>query len=171
MIFVVGNMVTRVVGFLYFFSSERNLIQMESLISLLIILGGIIVPSLFLQQGTPWNTIQFFYYAQFFLAIFSGLFTASLIKGLSGKKALILSFLIIGFTIPTSLATLKYHYLTQVPPATLPKDELEALQFLANEPEGVVLTYPYDPLIKDKLEPPIPLYAYISSDYVSAFSQ
>lgn len=171
MIFLVGNMGTRVVGFLYFFSSKRNLIQMESLISLLIILGGIIVPSLFLQQGTPWNTIQFFYYAQFFLAIFSGLFTASLIKGLSGKKALILSFLIIGFTIPTSLATLKYHYLTQVPPATLPKDELEALQFLANEPEGVVLTYPYDPLIKDKLEPPIPLYAYISSAYVSAFSQ
>ena len=80
--------------------------------------------------------------------------------------------LIVLLTIPTTIGTLK-HYLPSRPPAKISNAELEALDFLAKQPDGVVLTQPYD---KDKADtaidnPPRPLYLYESTAYVSAFSQ
>ncbi len=170
-IFILGNFSTKLLGLLYFFRIKEKKYEMESIISALIILGGIAAPMIFLQKGTAWNTIQFLYYAQFFMAILAGIVLSGINKKLPRKAAILFTTLIIIFTIPTSIATLKYHYLTKVPPAALLREEFEALQFLANEPEGVVLTYPYDPLLKDKMVPPVPLYAYVSSAYVSSFSK
>jgi len=170
-IFILGNFSTKLLGLLYFFRIKEKKYEMESIISALIILGGIAAPMIFLQKGTAWNTIQFLYYAQFFMAILAGIVLSGINKKLPRKAAILFTTLIIIFTIPTSIATLKYHYLTKVPPAALLREEFEALRFLANEPEGVVLTYPYDPLLKDKMVPPVPLYAYVSSAYVSSFSK
>jgi hypothetical protein len=64
------------------------------------------------------------------------------------------------------------YYISPLPPALVPSGEIEALNFLRNQPDGVVLTYPYDPLKAKEAEvnPPRPLYLYDSTAYVSAYS-
>ncbi len=51
--------------------------------------------------------------------------------------------------------------------------ELEALEFLKNQPDGVVLTKPFDKEAaqSEEANPPRPLYLYESTAYVSAFSK
>lgn len=160
-IFVCGNFGTRILAF-----KNINLKKLTSLdlFIWLIIGAGILIPTLFLQKGTPWNTIQFFYYSLFFSGILAGIVLGRL------NKLLIVLFVVL--TIPTTTITLKEVYLPQRPPAMLSKEELSALEFLKNQPDGVVLTYPYDPIKAKEAEsnPPRPLYLYESTAYVSAFS-
>ena len=125
----------------------------------------------FVQNGTPWNTIQFFYYYLFFFSILAGISTNEiLIKSKKVTKLLILSIVFI-FTILGSWATLQ-HYLPPMPQAIVSPNEYEALKFLSTQPDGIVLTYPFD---EDKAKaavnnPPRPLYLYDSTAYVSAIS-
>lgn len=160
-IFVVGNFGTRILVF-----KNINLKKLSSIDLFIwsIITGGILIPTFFLQKGTPWNTIQFFYYSLFFSGIFSGIVLAKL------NKWLIVLFVVL--TIPTTIVTLKDVYLPKRPPAILPKEELSALEFLRNQSDGIVLTYPFDRLKAKEAEasPPRPLYLYESTAYVSAFS-
>ena len=124
---------------------------------------GIVVPMLFLQKGTPWNTIQFFYYTLFFMSIIAGIRL--------GKVKQKRYWLILGvFLIPTTLGTLKNIYLTKQPPAYLSRAENEALLFLKTQPEGIVLTYLFDEIKSGRAKAPKPLYLYVTSSYVAAFS-
>jgi hypothetical protein len=68
------------------------------------------------------------------------------------------------------MATLK-HYLPARPPAKISHEELEALSFLSEQPDGIVLTYPFDRVAAEaaRSKPPRPLYLYESTAYVSAF--
>ncbi len=88
-----------------------------------------------------------------------------------GILAIIIS-LIILLTIPTTIGTLWYHYLPSRPPSKVSNEELEALEFLSNQSDGVVLTLPFDKNAADAAvnNPPRPLYLYESTAYVSAFS-
>jgi hypothetical protein len=134
--------------------------------------GGLLAPLLFLQAGTAWNTIQFLYYSLFVAAIFSGIAFDSVVSKLkspSVKRVFIT--LTILFTIPTTLSTLVLVYLPGRPPAMLSTDEVEALSFLSSQPAGIVLTFPYDPLLAKAAipNPPRPLYLYDSTAYVSAY--
>ena len=138
---------------------------------------GIIIPMFYVQRGTPWNTIQFMYYSLMFSGILAGVTLGEYIetKRVSvfyniRTKVTIIS-LVVGITIPTSLGTLK-HYLPARPPAKVSSEELEALKFLSKQPDGVVLTYPFDKGEADAAidNPPRPLYLYESTAYVSAFS-
>ncbi|MCX6705785.1 MAG: hypothetical protein NTV24_01615 [Candidatus Woesebacteria bacterium] len=160
-IFVVGNFGTRILAF-----KNINLKKLSSIDLFIwsIITGGILIPTFFLQKGTPWNTIQFFYYSLFFSGILAGIV-------LSRTTYYILLATVL-LTIPTTIITLKDVYLPQRPPAILPKEELSALEFLRNQPDGVVLTYPFDRIKAKEAEasPPRPLYLYESTAYVSAFS-
>ncbi len=61
-------------------------------------------------------------------------------------------------------------YLSNPAPAALPNSEIEALEFLKNKPDSLVLTYPYNKYVKDNFQTPISLYAYETTSYVSAFS-
>jgi hypothetical protein len=128
--------------------------------------AGIIPPLLFLQQGTSWNTIQFFYYTQFFLGILAGIGLAKL------KPRLLTSLLIILATLPTTAGTL-LSYLPARPPAKLSSDEILALNFLSQQPPGTVLTVPFDGSAAAAAiaYPPRPLYLYESTAYISAYSQ
>ena len=160
-IFIVGNFWTRLLGF---FSIKK--LDAVSVFILTMIGGALLAPMLFVQAGTPWNTIQFTYYALFFSAFFAGEAMAKIEK----KKLLII--LVVFLTIPTTIATLK-QYLPSRPPAKLSNEEIDALNFLKSQPGGVVLTYPYD---KYKAEaaidnPPRPLYLYESTSYVAAYSE
>lgn len=165
-IFWYGNMGTRLIQEIGIakWITKKNITYLEIFI-FSIILAGSIIPMFFLQSGTPWNTIQFFYFSLFFSGILAGIIIGEL------KLSKTILVLIVVLTIPTTLATLR-HYLPSRPPAKISHAELEALNFLSKEPTGVVLTYPFDRDLAKAAEanPPRPLYLYESTAYVSAFS-
>nr|OGC89949.1 MAG: hypothetical protein A2V48_02570 [Candidatus Amesbacteria bacterium RBG_19FT_COMBO_48_16] len=169
-IFVLGNLGTR--AFAFFHLKSSSLFSISELFIWQGIALGFIFPMLFLQAGTPWNTIQFFYYTQFFAAILAGIFIGRLPEIIKNRKILFTIYsLLFTFTLPTSIDTLR-HYLPSRPPAKISTEELEALKFLRRQPAGVVLTPPFDRGAAENtvLSPPRPLYLYESTAYVSAFS-
>lgn len=161
-IFLIGNLGSRVLGL----SILRDLCKLPFLLSFSIL--GIFFSLLFIQKGTNWNTIQFFYYTQIALAIFVGLATGYITR-LPRILSLITAILIVLLTIPTTLDTLK-HYTPSRPPAKLSLDEIEALKFLKSQPDGIILTQPFDEKAKDRFSPPYSLYTYAPTAYISAFS-
>ena len=174
LVFLIGNLGTRIIGFLEIkqLLKSRGSFDPWVVFAFSIILSGIILPTLFLQKGTAWNTIQFFYYSLFFMGILAGVWMGGIVErhclSFFGKSIFIL-FLIL-LTVPTTIISLKNIYLTPRPPAFLPKEEIEALNFLKKMPEGVTLTFPFYPLNKKIFEVSKPLYLYDSTSYVSAFS-
>jgi len=160
LIFVFGNFWTRLIFLKDIFKKPDRV----KIFLLSIIVAGVLIPTFFVQRGTPWNTIQFMYYSLFFTGILTGI-------ALSRVKSYIL-ILIVLLTIPTTIITLKEVYIPSRPPAKLSINEHEALNYLKTQPDGTVLTYPYD---ADKAyaaidNPPRPLYLYESTAYVSAYS-
>jgi len=176
-IFYVGNLGTRILKeFLVWkwIKNFKSTTWVQIFISFMIV-DGVLIPMFFLQKGTPWNTIQFFYYSLFFSGILAGLAIDDFIKNSKLNKSLIriILILIVLLTIPTTIITLKDVYIPGRPPAKLTNNELSALNFLSKEPAGIVLTYPFDLVASKDAEskPPRPLYLYTSTAYVSAFSK
>ena len=173
LIFIIGNLGTRMIGFLIL---KRWLKKFDcfKIFTLSGIIIGIIIPMFFLQKGTPWNTIQFSYYSVFFSAILAG-YSVNFI--LDNIKSRILKYLcillVIGFTITTTFATLR-HYISKIPHSKISNNELAALNILRKEPKGTVLSIQL--LGEDSLNTldkyvPIPIYLYESTAYISAFSK
>jgi len=173
-IFNVGNLGTRLIKDVWIFNKLKKFKNLTWIdIFLLSIIGaGIIIPTFFLQKGTPWNTIQFFYYSVFFSAILAGVSVGKLLENKSNKFKVIFSTFLIILTVPTTVITLSEVYIPSRPPAKISNEELVALKFLRSQPNGVVLTYPFDEFkAKEAIKnPPRPLYLYDSTAYVSAFS-
>lgn len=174
-IFIIGNLGTRLVKDIWIFRKLRdfkNLYFIEIFI-FSVIAAGIVLPMVFLQKGTPWNTIQFIYYSLTFSGILAGVWLGEFIEKSRLNTTLLYSIVVVIalLTIPTTIGTLR-HYLPRRPPAKLSYQELGALKFLSNQPRGVVLTYPFDKDAADVAvaNPPRPLYLYESTAYVSAFS-
>ncbi|MFV1917665.1 MAG: hypothetical protein ACC618_04270 [Patescibacteria group bacterium] len=179
-IFIIGNFGTRLVKDIWIFRKLRdfkNLYFIDTFI-FSVIVAGVILPMFYIQKGTPWNTIQFMYYSLMFSGILAGVALGEYLETKrvsvfynTRTKVTIVS-LVVGLTLPTTYGTLR-HYLPARPPAKLSNAELEALKFLSNQPEGVVLTYPFDKEAADAAvdNPPRPLYLYESTAYVSAFSK
>jgi hypothetical protein len=169
-VFVLGNMGTRVLGL---FKATKKIIKNETddfdwfLLSAMAI--GFLLPLFFTQKGTAWNTIQFFYYFLFFANFYLAEFIAGLTKRLKTKWLVLAVFSIIVFTVPTTYSTVR-GYFGKNPATYIPMFELEALKFLKSQPDGVVLTFPYNQYDKDKLKPPLPLRFYETTAYVSAYS-
>jgi hypothetical protein len=170
-IFLMGNMGFRTLGFLTVFKKikDKKIKEFDILI-LVLMFFAFIIPMLFVQKGTAWNTIQFFYYFLFFSNLFFAQFLSSLIKNKKNKTYLLAALLII-ITIPTSYSTIK-DYLGNPPPAAIPSKEIEAINYLKSQNNGIVLSYPFDKYKKDyyKISTPIPVYLYETSAYISAFS-
>lgn len=164
-IFLIGNLGTRFLGFftLIFKKIKNNINHFDKLIIFTLILSSTI-PLLFVQKGTAWNTIQFFYYFLFFTNFYFAQFLSN-----TWLKNKILVLLLIIITSITSFSTLK-DYFGNPSPSALPIAELNALTFLKTQPDGIVLTYPYDKYKKTNMDTPIPLYAYETTAYVSAYS-
>ncbi len=171
LIFLVGNMGFRILGFesIYQKIKHHNFSNLEKF-SLILMFISFIIPMLFVQKGTAWNTIQFFYYFLFFSNIFFAQKLTYLIKSKQISKIFI-AVLILFFSNITTYSTIK-DYLGNPPPSAIPQKEVQALNFLKNQPSGVVLTFPYDKFAKDKLNmsTPIPMYLYETTAYVSAYS-
>jgi len=126
-----------------------------------------LIPILFVQQATTWNIIQFFYYAIFF----SNILLASFLTSVKITTTKIILLLVIVTTSLISNLPFYQNYLGNPPPTSIPAGEVEALNFLADQPPGYTLSYPYDPEVK-KAYPrtPIPLYSYETTSYVAAYS-
>jgi uncharacterized membrane protein len=77
--------------------------------------------------------------------------------------------MLILFTLPTTIGDLK-NYLGYQSPTKIDFKELEALAFLKEQSEGIVLTYPHDYQAREKNKGEFkPLYIYETTAYVSAF--
>jgi len=171
LLFLFGNLGTRVIG--GWDLAEKIISKKTDEFDYFLIGGmisGLVPPLLFVQKGTAWNTIQFFYYFLFFANFYAAATVARLI---SQRRVFLkwgLVFLIGLMTIPTSLATVK-DSLGWPPPTAISNSEIEGLKFLKNKKEGIVLTYPYNEFEKNRYPTtPIPLRAYESTAYVSALT-
>lgn len=173
-IFIVGNFSLRICGVFHFFKKRFHIRSIEwiSIFFLVVITLGIGIPLFFVQDGTPWNTIQFFYYSLIFTGILGGIVLGKFLEKRKKVLRYIFSILIILLTLPTTFSTLAFVYLPERPPAMVSFYEVDALTFLRSQPEGIVLTYPYDKYRAEAAisNPPRPLYLYESTAYVSAYS-
>jgi len=173
-LFLFGNMGLRIIKapLVYKWLKKPKEISFIEVFLLSVILGGIVLPMFILQAGTPWNTIQFFYYSLTFSGILAGIALGTFLKKTNTLQRYLIVFVLLLFTSLGVAATLK-HYLPTRPPAKISNEELEALSFLARQEDGAVLTYPFDRKAAEaaKGNPPRPLYLYESTSYVSAFSQ
>lgn len=165
-IFFVGNLGIRILGTYRIINKFiKKQINKEDWLFFPFLIISFGIPLFFVQKGTAWNTIQFFYY---FLFIFN-FYLAQFISNHFSKNIIVFILLIILASFG-SIGTLK-DYFGNPPPSALPTSELSALKYLKNQPNGNVLTYPYDKYLKNNFSTPIPLYAYETTAYVSAFSE
>lgn len=169
LVFILGNMGLRVFGF-YFIFKEK--IKSLNVLILSVLFGALMIPMLFVQSGTPWNTIQFFYYYLFIFSILAGMSFSIILEKVSMGIRYVLIVIVGAFFVISAWATLQ-HYLPKMPQAIIPSDEITALDFLRDQEDGVVFTYPFDSQKAKEatLKPPRPLYFYDSTSYVSAYSK
>jgi len=166
LVFLLGNLGLRFLG-LFRMAKEKAADASQKIVYGIIIVG-LLLPLVIIQNDNPWNTIQFMYYSLFFLS----LLTARVIVRLSlSIKSLILRiiFLVIILSLATltSIGTLK-DYIGNSSPARVSFTEMQALAVLRGEPRGIVLSPLY---VQDgAIAVPKPLYAYVSTAYISALS-
>lgn len=152
-IFLIGNFSFRLLAFKEIFKEKSLLIS---------IIICTLIPLFFIQKGTSWNTIQFLYYA---------LFLANIPLSLYLSKHLNLAYFIVLLNLFPLIGSLP-NFTGKMPPTAISKSEIEALSFLKDQPQGIVLTYPYDAYLRKSFPvTPIPIYSYETSSYVSAYSQ
>lgn len=161
LLFLIGNLNVRVVGLIKLFRSQLFIAGL-ALISL-------ITPLLFIQSGTPWNTIQFFYYFMYLCALFSGSVLVLLVK--SRYRFIGIPVLLLLLASPINSWATARGYFSSLPHARISNLEFEGLEFLSKQPEGVVLTYPYDKNLKSQVAEPWPISVYDTISYVAAFSK
>jgi hypothetical protein len=192
-LFLLGNLWLRSLGFIYIIKKiikPKNLLSTDYLLLTTTFLS-LLFTLLFVQRGNPWNTIQFFYYTQIFMGIFTAVLLSQWLtrvkkpRGLDTSKKsnipspevnrnpkpplLLAALLIILLNLPTTIGTLT-QYLPHRAPSRIPYAELQALEFLKDQPEGLTLTQPFLEDSRNLYPPPKPLYAYETTAYVSAFS-
>ena len=101
-----------------------------------------VFPLLFLQRGTVWNSIQFWYYALIFANVLVALFISELLKNKSTLTVVFVSLLLFVLAIPTSVKTIVDKNRS---PYVLPAEEVQYLRSLSASdhvlicPEGSTL--------------------------------
>lgn len=159
LIFFVGNLGTRIIGILGLKKKQLKNDLFILILSMMVV--SFLPPLIFIQKGNAWNIVQFFYYFLYF----AGLFTAYSLK----KVPLVLSILILIITPISSFTTFR-DWFNPTPPAYLSTKEYEALKYLSNQKDGVVLKRPFDKDLRSKFKDPYIISVYADSAYVSAYS-
>lgn len=167
LLFIFGNLGMRFISIFSLFRVKEIIRNNNFLFLFIMTVFSFFIPVLFIQSGNPWNTIQFSYYGLYITALISGVLLVYL------RLTRFLSVLIIGIVLvvtPINAVTTATYYLNS-PHALIDSKELEALNFLSKQKEGIVLTPPYNEKLKTTLAQPWPLFAYSSTAYVSALSK
>lgn len=170
-IFVVGNMGTRIVGLFGFPGLVKKKFWKDDIMVfiLLMSLASFLPAILFIQKGNSWNTIQFIYYFLYVAALLGGLGLTVLVKVLPRFLRILIVGLILFITPISSFSTFRSGFYGA--PSRLTLGEASALTFLKTQPEGFVLTHPFNKELRSFYSSPYPLPVYETSAYVSAFSQ
>jgi hypothetical protein len=100
MIFLIGNMGTRLFGLFGFYKYPKNVFPVVWLLVISLIVS-LVIPMFFIQPIGVYNMIQFFWYSLVFIGVFAGIGISSLISRMPRFIAIIVSLLIISFTIPS----------------------------------------------------------------------
>jgi len=158
-IFLLGNLGLRFLGLFEIYKTKA--VDSSETVVRWMILFGLLLPILFIQNINPWNTIQFMYYALFFLAIF----TAKTIT----KFRVYFLLPVLLLAILTSIGTLK-DYLGYFSASRISYTELLALDKLRDQSKGFVLAPLYSSSASREIYAPKPLYSYVSTAYISALS-
>lgn len=169
-IFFVGNLGVRIVGL---FSVVGKVVKKNISIFVFLmtmIITGTIIPMLFVQEGTAWNTIQFFYYTLFVASLLSGIVLDNFIEKVKVFYKILTILLLIFINLAVTITTLK-HYTGRFPHTYVSNDQLKALDFLSKKPDGIVLSLQIkDQKYDENVFQVIPIHEYDSVAYVSAFS-
>ncbi len=168
-IFIAGNLGLRVISLISLIKIKTIIKDEKILFIFIFALLSFMIPILFIQSGNPWNTIQFSYYGLYVAALVSGVVLFKLTK--LPKYIAVLVIFIILILAPINSAVTANSYLSKNPHAFISAGELQGLQFLANQTDGVVLTFPYDSRLKQRFAEPWPVYAYDSTAYIAALSK
>ncbi len=165
--FLIGNLGMRCFGFIkmlnlkIFQDEDRIFVWVLSFFSL-------VIPLIFVQSGTPWNSIQFLYYFMYIAAVFTG---PALADFFNRFKILALPLMTLFLMIaPINSIVTAIGYLGDNPHAWISNSEMNGLKFLSEQTDGFVLTYPYDKSLKSKIGEPWELSIYDDTAYVAAFS-
>lgn len=156
-IFLVGNLGVRLIG-LVGILADKTPDKTDKLIKIIIVLS-LIIPLVITQKINPWNSIQFMYYGLSFLALYTA-------KFLPQKLYLSIPLILLG--ILGSFGTLA-DYTTHYSSSRLSYNEVSALKMLFSQEKGLVLSPVFDR--NQGLPSPKPLYDYVSTPYISAFSE
>ncbi|MBI2596848.1 hypothetical protein HYW41_01715 [Candidatus Daviesbacteria bacterium] len=173
LIFLFGNLGMRFLGFLTIFKQlkEDILDNLFNLFFLLITMASFFIPVLFLQKGVAWNAIQFNQYFLLFFGFLAAITTAWILSINRSKLwSVVISTIIIFLSIPTQLGLL-WQFYSNPPLSKISNEELEGLNFLRQQKGNIVLVLPFNKYERDKYkDPPIPIYAWYDTGYVTAFS-
>lgn len=173
LIFLFGNLGMRFIGFWTIIKQFRENIFKNTfnIFFLTITLLSFFMPVFFLQKGVAWNIIQF---NQYFLLFFGFLAGLTMVDILSRIKNLPLKFtvglIVFILAIPTQVG-LMWQFYSGSPLSKVSHQEIEALKFLKNQKNGIVLSAPFNKYERDQYKaPPVPIYSWYDTGYISAFS-
>lgn len=158
----------RFFGFIYiiYLFFKRKLTKFDIILIFTTIFSFTLTATL-VQKAEWWNTIQFFFYGLFILTIYISRGVEELIT----KKHIISVFIALCLLLSSLPASFDVVRLFASFPgaAYVSKTEMGALEFLKNQPDGIVLAPLYNKLWK-KFDVTNPLYQYEDTSYISAFS-
>lgn len=172
LLFLFLNFGTRIIGLLYLVKIiyKKQFTTYYFLLTTTIIFA-MCLNIFFVQKGQWWNTVQFSYYAFFLANIFAALALYEFwqfAKKHHPRGAIIIISIIVLLTLPSSIDTLRTF--TQFPAHSyIPNQEMAALTFLKNQPNGIVFT-PLPNKNRPPVAAPAPLSAMNDSAYIAAFT-
>ena len=175
LIFLIGNLGMRVIGFWGLYKQIRENIFKNSfnLFFLITTSTSFLIPVFFLQKGVAWNAIQFNQYFLLFFGFLAAISITEFLKIFKTKSSkYIISFIIILLAIPTQIGLL-WQFYSNKPLSKVSFEELEGLNYLKNHSakEDIVLVAPFNKYERNKYkDPPIPIYTWYDTGYVSVFS-
>ena len=139
-IFAIWNLGSRTVilfGVLYAFFTRR--FKLENILLLIFGLIGLLIPVFFIQNSGGWyNTIQFAYIGVYFIGILAGIYVAKMWESSYFVLKLIVILTVL-LTLPNNILLFKLLAMEKI---VIPNPEINALDFLRKQPQGVVLSMP-----------------------------
>ncbi len=154
LMYLAGNLGVRVLGFITVFSLVKNFRKLSgvSVAMLIVFFAGMTVPLLFVQDGSIANTLQFSYYALEIMSVFTAMWILKIFNKYGKRAGILTVIILLVLAVPTSLNTW-YHYLIKNTPQIIPAGRLQSYEFLKkNTDEKSVIMVPGTPTFLISLE-------------------
>jgi hypothetical protein len=167
--FLFFNFGIRLVGIVY--ELKRMIFRQIEKWEVLAFLTAVLATSLnmfFVQKGEWWNTVQFLYYGLFISTIFTALALFKLIELKKWYLGVFVALLIL-ISLPIDVDLIR-SFTSPFSMSFISRDELKGLQYLKNQPDGVVYTPLFQEKMKDNYIYPYPMFSNQDTPYISALT-